>query len=109
MPVRSLLRHVQLESLAAGLSGGVVSTLVLHPLDLVKIRFAGGDGDGGRRGGGGGLLAGGGHAEAAGGWAVCSQRSKFAFVQEVFNSQNRTTVVLLGWLLTIGVLVCGEP
>lgn len=42
--VRSVLRHVQLESLAAGLSGGVVSTLVLHPLDLVKIRFAGGDG-----------------------------------------------------------------
>lgn len=40
-PVRSPLRHVQLENLAAGLSGGVVSTLVLHPLDLVKIRFAG--------------------------------------------------------------------
>ncbi|KAM6349473.1 solute carrier family 25 member 32 [Podargus strigoides] len=43
-PVRSLLRHVQLENLAAGLSGGVVSTLVLHPLDLVKIRFAVSDG-----------------------------------------------------------------
>lgn len=40
-PARSVLRHVQLENLAAGLSGGVVSTLVLHPLDLVKIRFAG--------------------------------------------------------------------
>ncbi|NXU51921.1 MFTC protein, partial [Turnix velox] len=43
-PLRSLLRHVQLENLAAGLSGGVVSTLVLHPLDLVKIRFAVSDG-----------------------------------------------------------------
>lgn len=45
-PVRSVLRHVQLENLAAGLSGGVVSTLVLHPLDLVKIRFAGEAGPG---------------------------------------------------------------
>lgn len=43
---RSVLRHVQLENLAAGLSGGVVSTLVLHPLDLVKIRFAGEAGTG---------------------------------------------------------------
>ncbi|KAM9574053.1 solute carrier family 25 member 32 isoform 1-T2 [Guaruba guarouba] len=43
-PARSLLRHVQLENLAAGLSGGVLSTLVLHPLDLVKIRFAVNDG-----------------------------------------------------------------
>lgn len=71
VPVRSVLRHVRLESLAAGLSGGVVSTLVLHPLDLVKIRFAGGDRgvQGGCRGGG-----------TRGG----SQRSKFAVVQ-VFN------------------------
>lgn len=28
----------------AGLSGGVVSTLILHPLDLIKIRFAVNDG-----------------------------------------------------------------
>ncbi|XP_077207856.1 solute carrier family 25 member 32 [Paroedura picta] len=41
---RSLLRHVRFENLVAGLSGGVVSTLVLHPLDLVKIRFAVSDG-----------------------------------------------------------------
>lgn len=74
MRVRSVLRHVQLESLAAGLSGGVVSTLVLHPLDLVKIRFAGGDG--GCRGAAGGCRGGG----ARGG----SRRSKLAFVQ-VFN------------------------
>ncbi|KAL8572479.1 hypothetical protein ACOMHN_005625 [Nucella lapillus] len=33
------LRHVRFEHLYAGVSGGVVSTLVLHPLDLVKIRF----------------------------------------------------------------------
>ncbi|XP_045181514.1 mitochondrial folate transporter/carrier-like isoform X1 [Mercenaria mercenaria] len=36
---KSLLQHVKWEYLAAGISGGVVSTLVLHPLDLVKIRF----------------------------------------------------------------------
>ncbi|KAJ7395348.1 hypothetical protein BTVI_155886 [Pitangus sulphuratus] len=36
----SLLRHVRLENLAAGVSGGVLATLALHPLDLVKIRFA---------------------------------------------------------------------
>lgn len=33
--------HVKYEHLIAGLSGGVVSTLMLHPLDLIKIRFAG--------------------------------------------------------------------
>lgn len=39
--VKQVFSHVKIENLAAGLSGGVVSTLVLHPLDLVKIRFAG--------------------------------------------------------------------
>ncbi|XP_063306355.1 solute carrier family 25 member 32 [Pelobates fuscus] len=39
-----VFRHVRYENLAAGLSGGVISTLVLHPLDLVKIRFAVSDG-----------------------------------------------------------------
>ncbi|XP_066479184.1 solute carrier family 25 member 32 [Tiliqua scincoides] len=43
-PTRPLLRHVHYESLVAGMSGGVISTLVLHPLDLVKIRFAVSDG-----------------------------------------------------------------
>ncbi|KAM9310550.1 solute carrier family 25 member 32-like [Pholidichthys leucotaenia] len=42
--VRQMLSHVRIENLVAGLSGGVVSTLVLHPLDLVKIRFAVSDG-----------------------------------------------------------------
>ena len=32
---------IRYENLAAGLSGGVIATMVLHPLDLVKIRFAG--------------------------------------------------------------------
>ncbi|XP_007427666.1 mitochondrial folate transporter/carrier [Python bivittatus] len=41
---KPLFRHVRYENLLAGLSGGVVSTLVLHPLDLVKIRFAVNDG-----------------------------------------------------------------
>lgn len=43
-PARPLWRHVHYESLVAGMAGGVVSTLVLHPLDLVKIRFAVSDG-----------------------------------------------------------------
>jgi solute carrier family 25 folate transporter 32 len=30
-----------MEHLMAGITGGVVSTLILHPLDLLKIRFAG--------------------------------------------------------------------
>ncbi|XP_070691575.1 solute carrier family 25 member 32b [Pempheris klunzingeri] len=42
--VQQVFRHLRIENLAAGLSGGVVSTLVLHPLDLVKIRFAVSDG-----------------------------------------------------------------
>lgn len=41
--LQRLFSHVKIENLVAGLSGGVVSTLVLHPLDLVKIRFAGND------------------------------------------------------------------
>ncbi|KAK3595657.1 hypothetical protein CHS0354_026875 [Potamilus streckersoni] len=36
---KTLLQYVKWEHLAAGISGGVVATLVLHPLDLVKIRF----------------------------------------------------------------------
>ncbi|XP_043921617.1 mitochondrial folate transporter/carrier [Protopterus annectens] len=50
LPVRGwmsfggFLNHVRYENLVAGLSGGVLSTLVLHPLDLVKIRFAVSDG-----------------------------------------------------------------
>lgn len=39
--VFSKLSHYQYEHLVAGVSGGVVSTLLLHPLDLIKIRFAG--------------------------------------------------------------------
>ena len=30
---------VQLRHMVAGISGGVVSTLLLHPLDLLKIRW----------------------------------------------------------------------
>ncbi|KAI1894113.1 hypothetical protein AGOR_G00112480 [Albula goreensis] len=42
--LQRLFSHVKYENLVAGLSGGVVSTMVLHPLDLVKIRFAVSDG-----------------------------------------------------------------
>lgn len=37
----SVFNHVKYEHLLAGISGGVASTLILHPLDLIKIRFAG--------------------------------------------------------------------
>ncbi|KAG8175154.1 hypothetical protein JTE90_012993 [Oedothorax gibbosus] len=40
----NLFSHVKFEHLLAGISGGVTSTLVLHPLDLLKIRFAVNDG-----------------------------------------------------------------
>ncbi|KAG8181417.1 hypothetical protein JTE90_018884 [Oedothorax gibbosus] len=40
----NLFSHVKFEYLLAGISGGVASTLVLHPLDLLKIRFAVNDG-----------------------------------------------------------------
>ena len=37
----SLTRYVRYEPLVAGVFGGVVSTMVLHPLDLLKVRFQG--------------------------------------------------------------------
>ena len=37
----NFLSHVKFEHFVAGISGGVASTLILHPLDLIKIRFAG--------------------------------------------------------------------
>ncbi|XP_037946100.1 mitochondrial folate transporter/carrier [Teleopsis dalmanni] len=40
----NVFSHVKYEHLVAGISGGVTSTLVLHPLDLIKIRFAVNDG-----------------------------------------------------------------
>lgn len=36
---RSVISHIRWQHLAAGVTGGVVSTLILHPLDLIKIRF----------------------------------------------------------------------
>ena len=36
-----VFRHVGWEHLVAGVSGGVASTVILHPLDLIKIRFQG--------------------------------------------------------------------
>ncbi|XP_037081020.1 mitochondrial folate transporter/carrier-like [Pollicipes pollicipes] len=41
---RSLLSSLRYEHLLAGMAGGVASTLILHPLDLIKIRFAVDDG-----------------------------------------------------------------
>ncbi|CAH3189614.1 unnamed protein product [Porites evermanni] len=42
----SVTRFIRYEHLVAGVSGGVTSTLVLHPLDLIKIRFQVNDGSG---------------------------------------------------------------
>ena len=38
---QSITRFIRYEHLLAGVSGGVTSTLILHPLDLIKIRFQG--------------------------------------------------------------------
>lgn len=40
----SVFSHIKYEHMVAGISGGVTSTLILHPLDLIKIRFAVNDG-----------------------------------------------------------------
>ena len=37
----SFLSRIRYEHLVAGLTGGVISTLVTHPFDLIKLRFAG--------------------------------------------------------------------
>lgn len=42
--VLNVFRHIKFEHLLAGISGGAISTLILHPLDLMKIRFAVSDG-----------------------------------------------------------------
>lgn len=39
-----IIKHLKYEYLVAGMVGGTVSTLVLHPLDLLKLRFAVDDG-----------------------------------------------------------------
>lgn len=46
--LRRVLELVRLENLVAGVSGGVLSTVALHPLDLAKIRLAVSDGLAGR-------------------------------------------------------------
>ncbi|RZF43407.1 hypothetical protein LSTR_LSTR001668 [Laodelphax striatellus] len=33
-------KHVKYEHMVAGIAGGVTSTLILHPLDVIKIRFS---------------------------------------------------------------------
>lgn len=39
-----MLSHMKFEHFAAGISGGIISALLLHPLDLIKTRFAVNDG-----------------------------------------------------------------
>ncbi|XP_034253799.1 mitochondrial folate transporter/carrier [Thrips palmi] len=41
---KGVLSHMKYEHLIAGVSGGVTSSVVLHPLDLIKVRFAVNDG-----------------------------------------------------------------
>lgn len=38
---KNIFKHVKYEHMVAGITGGITSTLILHPLDLIKIRFAG--------------------------------------------------------------------
>ena len=45
----NLFGPIQLRHTIAGMSGGVVSTILLHPLDLLKIRFAVDDGTAGKQ------------------------------------------------------------
>ncbi|RZC33516.1 Mito carr domain containing protein [Asbolus verrucosus] len=40
----NVFSHIKYEHFVAGISGGVTSTLILHPLDVIKIRFAVNDG-----------------------------------------------------------------
>lgn len=40
----NIFNQIKYEHLIAGISGGVTSTLILHPLDVIKIRFAVNDG-----------------------------------------------------------------
>ena len=40
-PVIKALVGLRYEHLLAGVCGGIASTVILHPLDLMKIRFAG--------------------------------------------------------------------
>ncbi|KAL1493290.1 hypothetical protein ABEB36_011373 [Hypothenemus hampei] len=40
----SILSHIKYQHLLAGVSGGAISALILHPLDLMKIRFSVSDG-----------------------------------------------------------------
>ena len=40
LPV-SFLSGIKYEHLVAGMTGGVMSTLITHPFDLIKLRFAG--------------------------------------------------------------------
>ncbi|XP_026275625.1 mitochondrial folate transporter/carrier [Frankliniella occidentalis] len=42
--VKGVFSHMKYEHLIAGVSGGVTSSVVLHPLDLIKVRFAVNDG-----------------------------------------------------------------
>jgi len=37
----SFFDHIRWQHLVAGVTGGVMSTLIVHPLDLIKIRFQG--------------------------------------------------------------------
>lgn len=40
----SIFYHLQYENFVAGVAGGTISTLMLHPMDLIKLRFAVNDG-----------------------------------------------------------------
>jgi len=41
LPEFSFSNHIRWQHFVAGVTGGVLSTLIVHPLDLIKIRFQG--------------------------------------------------------------------
>ncbi|EDV23496.1 uncharacterized protein TRIADDRAFT_50511 [Trichoplax adhaerens] len=42
--IHSAMRHLNYDHLVAGVCGGVIATLSLHPLDVIKVKFQVGDG-----------------------------------------------------------------
>ena len=39
--LNSTIKHLNYEHLIAGVCGGVIATLSLHPLDVIKVKFQG--------------------------------------------------------------------
>ena len=49
-PARSVFEGIRYEHLVSGIAGGAIAAQMLHPLDLIRIRFSGGHPANTRRG-----------------------------------------------------------